>query len=90
MKLNKSPEFIKRIEKALDQIRPYLETDGGNVSVVEITDTMVLRLRFDGACRSCKMSEMTLKGGVEESILRAIPEIKSVEAVNTTREDAFS
>ncbi|MCC9136165.1 NifU family protein [Pontibacter silvestris] len=77
-------EFLLRIEGALDQIRPYLEADGGNVKVLEVTDDMVLRLELLGACGACPMSTMTLKAGVEQSVLRAIPEIKAVEAVNLT------
>ena len=71
-----------KIESALDSIRPYLEADGGNVRVVELTEDMVLRLELTGACSSCPMSTMTLKAGVEEAIKRAIPEIISVEAIN--------
>nr|WP_157466113.1 NifU family protein [Belliella baltica] len=71
-----------KIEQALDNIRPYLEADGGNVRVVELTDEMVLRLELTGACSSCPMSTMTLKAGVEEAIKRAIPEIIRVEAIN--------
>jgi Fe-S cluster biogenesis protein NfuA len=80
--LNQDPEFLSRIETALDQIRPYLIADGGNVSLVEVTDEMVVKLKLLGACSSCQMSVMTLKAGVEESIMRAVPEIKGVEAVN--------
>ena len=76
--------FLARIEKALDQIRPYLEADGGNVKVLELTSDMVLKLELLGACGSCPMSTMTLKAGVEQSVLRAIPEIKAVEAINLT------
>ena len=75
-----------RVEEALNQIRPYLETDGGNVSLVEITDDLVVKLKLLGACKNCSMSMMTLKAGIEETIKRAIPEIRSVEAVNTTEE----
>jgi Fe-S cluster biogenesis protein NfuA len=71
-----------KIEQALDSIRPYLEADGGNVRVVELTEDMVLRLELTGACSSCPMSTMTLKAGVEEAIKRAIPEIIRVEAIN--------
>lgn len=71
-----------KIEEALDSIRPYLEADGGNVRVVELTEDMVLRLELLGACSSCPMSTMTLKAGVEEAIKRAIPEIVRVEAIN--------
>lgn len=77
-------EFLLRIEGALDQIRPYLEADGGNVKVLEVTDDMVLKLELLGACGACPMSAMTLKAGVEQSVLKAIPEIKAVEAVNLT------
>jgi Fe-S cluster biogenesis protein NfuA len=75
-------ELREKIEAALDSIRPYLEADGGNVKIVEVTDEMVLRLELMGACSSCPMSTMTLKAGVEEAIKRAIPEITKVEAVN--------
>lgn len=82
MKPNHDPKFIQRIEDALTQIRPYLEADGGDVSLVEVTDDMVVKLMLHGACSSCRMSEMTLKAGVEESIRRAVPEVASVEAIN--------
>lgn len=75
-------EMNDKIEQALDSIRPYLEADGGNVRVVELTKDMVLRLELTGACSSCPMSTMTLKAGVEEAIKRAIPEIIRVEAIN--------
>jgi Fe-S cluster biogenesis protein NfuA len=81
---NVDNDFLLRIESALDQIRPYLEADGGNVKVIEVTDDMILKLELLGACGSCPMSTMTLKAGVEQSVLRAVPEIKSVEAVNVT------
>ena len=74
--------FLARIEKALDQIRPYLEADGGNVKVLELTSDMVLKLELLGACGSCPMSTMTLKAGVEQSVLKAVPEIRAVEAIN--------
>lgn len=74
--------LLNKVEEALDTIRPYLEADGGNVRVVEITEEMVLRLELLGSCSSCPMSTMTLKAGVEEAIKRAIPEINKVEAIN--------
>ena len=76
--------FLDRVEFALDQIRPYLEADGGNVKVLELTDEMVLKLEFLGACSACNMSTMTLKAGVEQTIKREVPEIRAVEAVNLT------
>ncbi|MBN7815897.1 NifU family protein [Algoriphagus pacificus] len=77
-------ELKNKIEFALDTIRPYLEADGGNVRIVELTDDMVLRIEMLGSCGSCPMSSMTLKAGVEDAIKRAIPEITKVEAINLT------
>lgn len=71
-----------KVEDALEQIRPYLQADGGNVSLLEITSDKVVRLELLGACKSCSMSAMTLKAGIEEAIKRAAPEIKAVEAIN--------
>ena len=85
--MNTSPELIERIENALDQIRPYLEADGGNVALHEVTDDMVVKLKLLGACGTCPMSIMTLKAGVEQALKRAIPEITSVEALNITDAD---
>jgi Fe-S cluster biogenesis protein NfuA len=74
-------KIISRVEDALEQLRPYLIADKGNVSLLEITDDMVVKLRLLGACGSCNMSMMTLKAGIEQTILKAVPEIKGVEAV---------
>ncbi|OUJ74279.1 NifU family protein [Hymenobacter crusticola] len=76
--------LLSRIEQALDSIRPYLAADGGNVRVLDITDDMVLKLELLGACGTCPMSPMTLKAGVEESVKKAVPEIRAVEAINST------
>lgn len=75
-------DLIKRVESALEQIRPYLQADGGDVSLVEITDDHIVKLELKGACKSCSMSMMTMKAGIEESIKRVAPEIKSVQAIN--------
>jgi len=80
-------DLTERIDKALDNIRPYLETDGGNVKILEITDDMIVRLELLGACGTCPMSTMTLKAGVEEAIKKAVPEVNAVEAVNITLPD---
>ena len=71
----------KKVEEALDSIRPYLEADGGNVEVVEITANQTLKLEFKGACKTCNMSQMTMKAGIEETIRRAVPEIKEIISV---------
>ena len=75
---------IEQVEAALNTIRPYLETDGGNVSVEEITPEKVVKLKLLGSCGSCPMSIMTLKAGIEEAIKKAVPEITGVEALNLT------
>ena len=70
-----------RIQTALDSIRPYLVADGGNVEIVEITPENVLKLALTGNCKSCNMSAMTFRAGVEEAIRRDVPEITAVEEV---------
>lgn len=80
--MNTDMELMAKIEDALQQIRPFLEADGGNVSVVGITEDRIVKVQLLGACKSCSMSMMTLKAGIEETIKRAVPEIRSVEAVN--------
>ncbi|MCK8492622.1 MULTISPECIES: NifU family protein [Spirosoma] len=77
-------QLITKIERALDGMRPYLAADGGNVKVLEVTDDKTVRLELIGACGSCPMSAMTFKGGLEEAILKAVPEITKVEAINIT------
>jgi Fe-S cluster biogenesis protein NfuA len=72
----------RKVEEALDTIRPYLEADGGNVEVVEITEGSILKLELKGACKTCNMSHMTMKAGIEETIRRAVPEIKEIISVN--------
>ncbi|HVD97364.1 MAG TPA: NifU family protein [Cytophagaceae bacterium] len=75
-------ELINRVEVALNTIRPYLEADGGNVKLLDISEDMIVKLEMMGNCGSCPMSPMTLKAGVEEAIKKEVPEIKGVIAVN--------
>ncbi len=77
-------DLHSKVEEALDTIRPYLEADGGNVSVEVITADGIVKLKLLGSCGSCPMSIMTLKAGIEQAIQRAVPEIKGVEALNLT------
>ena len=77
-------ELTQKIEASLDSIRPYLEADGGNVKIQQVTEDHVVKLEFVGACGTCPMSTMTFKAGVEEAIKRAVPEIKGIEVVNLT------
>ena len=77
-------ELLTKVESALNQIRPYLEADGGNVEVLEVTDDNILKLKLLGSCGSCPMSIMTLKAGIEQAVKREVPEIAAVEAINIT------
>lgn len=74
-------DLYNKVEASLNTIRPYLNEDGGDIKVVEITDDMIVRVKLLGACESCPMSFMTMKAGVEESIRKAIPEIKGIVTV---------
>ncbi len=80
--MTQNAELVKKVENVIDQIRPYLEADGGNIRFVEITDDNVVNVELLGACGSCPMSQMTLKAGVEQAVKKAIPEIKAVESIN--------
>ena len=72
----------QKVEDALNTIRPYLEADGGNVEIVEITADNIVRLELIGACKTCNMSHMTMRSGIEETIKKSVPEIKGIESVN--------
>ncbi|MBX2963491.1 MAG: NifU family protein [Cyclobacteriaceae bacterium] len=82
--MNTLTDLTQRIEASLDSIRPYLEADGGNVRIQEITDDNIVKLEFLGACGSCPMSTMTFKAGVEEAIKKAVPEVKGIQVINLT------
>jgi len=71
----------KRVKNILEQVRPYLQQDGGDVNFIELTDDMVVLVELTGACGSCPYSTMTLKNGIESVMKKSIPEIKSVEQV---------
>ena len=71
----------KRVKNILEQVRPYLQADGGDVQFVELTDDMVVMVELTGACGSCPYSTMTLKNGIETVMKKSIPEIKAVEQI---------
>ncbi|MBB6499609.1 NifU family protein [Pedobacter cryoconitis] len=77
-------ELLEQVEQALETIRPYLKADGGDVAVEEITTDNVVKLKLLGNCGSCKMSFMTMKAGIEQAIMKAVPQITGVEAINLT------
>ena len=74
--------LLAKIEIALNGMRPFLQADGGDVELVELTEDMEVRLRLIGNCSSCSMSHMTMKAGIEETIKRTVPEIKEIISVN--------
>lgn len=74
-------EVEKKIRNVLEQLRPYLQADGGDLSLVEVTDDLVVKVKLVGACGSCPMRTMTLKAGVETTLKKQVPEVTSVEAV---------
>lgn len=77
-------ENIKeRVEKALDKIRPYLVSDGGDISLIEITEDMVVKVELQGACSGCPFSVQTLKTGVEMAVRNEVPEIREVVDINS-------
>jgi Fe-S cluster biogenesis protein NfuA len=67
-----------RVIKVLDQVRPYLQSDGGDIELIEVTDDLSVKVRLKGACHGCPYSMQTLKAGVEQAILKEVPEIKKV------------
>lgn len=82
--ITQANDILKRVEASLDTMRPYLNDDGGNVEVVEITKEMIVRVKLVGACSTCPQSFMTMKAGIEEAVKRAVPEIKGVTAINVS------
>lgn len=70
-----------KVEKALAKVRPMLAADGGNVELVEVGEDGVVKVRLQGACKGCPMSQITLKNGIERIILKEVPEVKRVESV---------
>ena len=74
-------QMEEKVKKALQQIRPYLQQDGGDVDYVDMTNEGVVMVRLQGHCGSCPHAMMTLKQGIEKALKEAIPEVKSVERV---------
>jgi len=74
--------LLVQIEQALETMRDFLRADGGDVELIDVEDDMTVKIRLLGQCRSCSMSAMTMKAGIEEAIRRAVPQIKAVEAIS--------
>ena len=79
---NEKKEWISRVDKALDDIRPHLQVDGGNIEIVDVTDDLLVEIKWIGNCKNCSMSGMTMKAGVEQAIKSKHPEITGVVALN--------
>ncbi|MEI6575134.1 MAG: NifU family protein [Bacteroidota bacterium] len=79
--MSENEDLITKVKNVIEQIRPYLQADGGDISFVNISDDNVVNVELQGTCGTCPYSRMTLKNGVESAVKRALPEIKSVEAI---------
>ena len=77
---NKGQTLLK-IEQAIEQLRPFMHADGGDIEFVELTDTGVVKVKLLGSCSDCSMSHMTLRAGLEEALKVAAPEVSMVEAI---------
>jgi Fe-S cluster biogenesis protein NfuA len=75
-------EVKNKIQLVLEHIRPYLQKDGGDVELVNVTDDGIVEVKLVGACDTCAMRTMTLRAGIERAIMHEVPEIKRIESVN--------
>lgn len=82
MDANTRKDLLTKIDQAINNIRPYLEADGGDVKLIGIDDDYVVQVELLGACESCPMSPMTMKAGIEEAVKRVAPEVKAINAIN--------
>ena len=71
-------KIISEIKNALAEIRPFLEDDGGDIEFIELTEDWIVKVKFIGACKSCNISSMTLKNGVEAAVKAAVPQVNEV------------
>ncbi len=76
-------KIIDKIQNALAEIRPFLESDGGDINFIELTDDWIVKVKLIGACSSCNISMMTLKNGVEVVVKKAVPEVKEVVEISS-------
>lgn len=82
MTITEKSDLLERVDRALDDVRPHLAVDNGNVEVVDVTEDLTVKVKWLGACVGCSMSHMTMKAGLEQAIKSRLPQIKAVEAVN--------
>ena len=67
-----------RVSRALEKVRPYLQSDGGDIDLIDVTEDMTVKVKLKGACHGCPYSMQTLKAGVEQAIMKEVPEIRRV------------
>lgn len=77
-----NPELYKKVEVAIDSLRPFLEADQGDITLVGIDSDFVVKVRLLGACKTCSINNLTLKAGIEDAVKRIAPEITSVEPID--------
>jgi Fe-S cluster biogenesis protein NfuA len=78
----KKQELLKKVDAVIEYIRPYLQADGGDVKLIDITDDLTVKVKLTGACNGCPFSMMTLKSGIENAVKEKVPELKEVIAVD--------
>jgi Fe-S cluster biogenesis protein NfuA len=74
-------DIMEKISKAIEDVRPSLQADGGDIKFVEFTDDNIVKVELQGACNGCPMAQMTLKQGVENYLKKVVPEVASVESI---------
>ena len=82
MSIKDKAQLIKEVDEALNEIRPHLAVDGGNIEVIDITDDMTVQIKWLGNCEGCNMTAMTMKAGIQETLKRKLPQIQNVVAIN--------
>jgi Fe-S cluster biogenesis protein NfuA len=75
-------QMMVDVEAALENVRPHLAVDGGNVELIDITDEKIVLIKWLGACKNCNMTQMTLKAGIEEVVRSKVPEIIRVQSID--------
>ena len=75
-------EVVSKINEALEEIRPFLKSDGGDIAFIKMTEDNVVHVEFLGACTGCSVNQMTLKSGVEMTIKKYLPQVKQVVDVS--------
>ena len=81
MEEHEKSSLQKRVEATLEKVRPYLQADGGDIEFVDITDDYKVKVRLTGACHGCPFSMQTLKSGVEQALIKEVPEVVEVISV---------